>query len=442
MRSPTRISSPQPSHPHSGSPAVHYSNPYEELAELADPYDPDDPLGLGLASDDDADGGGGRRGEPVGSGSGSGSSGSGSEGDDEAWSPPNHRRSSRRRRGRKRFRGIPLTAKTLIGLLVLGLLLVLADRCAVMYSERKAEQELQKRLDLATAPNVTIHGFPFLTQVLGKDLEQVDIAVPDVAADRVSLAEVRAQAQDIRIVGDLPSSFRGATVGRMKGDVLLSFEDLSRELGASQVRFRALGPSSVRADGKLPVAGQQVSLHARAHIQRQGDRGISTSVTDMRLDIPGIATYRPGPEPRAGLYLHKKAARQISEDSEKARALLSVPSVAEKLGVSPAEAGQARNDDRMLDRITESPRFVPALLAVNLVQAANDHPQLARKLGIDPTVAAALTRLKVPELTDKLELSFQLPKKAKGIKLANIGVSPEGIRADLAGAGLTFGKTR
>ncbi|MFE2441349.1 DUF2993 domain-containing protein [Streptomyces sp. NPDC021218] len=440
MRSPTRIPSPQPSHPHSGSPAVHYSNPYEELAELADPYDPDDPLGLGLASDDDDADGGGRRGEPV--GSGSGPSGSGSEGDGPAWSPPNHRRSSRRRRGRGRFRGIPLTAKALIGLLVLGLLLVLADRCAVMYSERKAEQELQKRLDLATAPNVTIHGFPFLTQVLGKDLEQVDIAVPDVAADRVSLAEVRAQAQDIRIVGDLPSSFRGATVGRMKGDVLLSFEDLSRELGASQVRFRAMGPSSVRADGKLPVAGQQVSLHAQAHIQRQGDRGISTSVTDMRLDIPGMATYRPGPEPRAGLYLHKKAARQISEDSEKARALLSIPSVAEKLGVSPAEAGQARNDDRMLDRITESPRFVPALLAVNLVQAANDHPQLARKLGIDPTVAAALTRMKVPELTDKLELSFQLPKKAKGIKLANIGVSPEGIRADLAGAGLTFGKTR
>ncbi|MBI0378719.1 DUF2993 domain-containing protein, partial [Streptomyces albiflaviniger] len=281
MRSPTRIPSPQPSYPHDGSPGVHYRNPYEELADLADPYDPDDPLGLGLTSDDDDDADlGGRRDKPAASGSGD---------DGEQWSPPNHRRSSRRRRGR--FRAVPRTAKALIGVVVLALLLVLADRCAVMYAERKAEQELQKKLNLATAPNVTIHGFPFLTQVLGKDLQQVDIAVPDVAADRVSLAEVRAQVQDIRIVGDLPSSFRGATVGRMKGDVLLSFEDLSRELGASQVRFRALGPNSVRADGKLPVAGQQVSLHAQAHIRRQGDRGISTSVTDMRLDIPGIATY-------------------------------------------------------------------------------------------------------------------------------------------------------
>ncbi|MEU5273401.1 LmeA family phospholipid-binding protein [Streptomyces hygroscopicus] len=431
MRSPTRISPPQPSPPHSGSPGVHYRNPYEELAELADPEDPDDPLGIGLKPEDDDADLGGRRGKPV---------GSGSVDDGEPWSPPNHRRSSRRRRGR--LKAVPRLAKALIGLVVLGLLLVLGDRWAVMYAERKAEEQLQKKLDLATAPRVTIHGFPFLTQVLGKHLQQVDIAVPDVAADRVSLAEVRAQAQDIRIVGDLPSSFKGAVVGRMKGDVLLSFEDLNRELGASQVRFRALGPSSVRADGKLPVANKEVSLHAKAHIRRQGDRGISTSVTDMRLDIPEIATYRPGPGPRAGLFLHKKAAEQISEDSEKARALLSVPSVAEKLGLAPEEAGQTRNDDRQLDRITGSPRFVPALLGVNLVQAVNDHPQLARKLGIDPTVAAALARLKVPELTDKLQLSFQLPEKAKGIRLANIGVSPEGIRADLTGAEMNFGKTR
>ncbi|WNE97974.1 DUF2993 domain-containing protein [Streptomyces luomodiensis] len=426
MRSPTRISSPQPSH--DGAPA--YRNPYEELAELADPSPEDDDADLG-----------GRKDQPSGVGSDSGSSaGSGSGDDGEPWSPPNHRRSSRRRRGR--FKAVPRTAKALIGLVVLGLLLVLGDRWAVMYAERKAEQQLQKKLDLATAPNVTIHGFPFLTQVLGKKLEQVDIAVPDVAADRVSLAEVRAQAQDIRIVGDLPSSFKGAVVGRMKGDVLLSFEDLNRELGASQVRFRALGPSSVRADGKLPVAGKEVSLHAKAHIRRQGDRGISTSVSDMRLDIPEIATYRPGPGADAGLFLHKKAAEQISEDSGKAQALLSIPAVAEKLGVQPSQADRAQSDGRELDRITGSPRFVPALLGVNLVQAANDHPQLARKLGIDPTVAAALAKLKVPELTDKLELSFQLPKKAKGIRLANIGVSPEGIRADLTGTGLNFGKTR
>ncbi|MET7764731.1 DUF2993 domain-containing protein [Streptomyces sp. NPDC005393] len=431
MRSPTRISTPGPPNPQTphNDPAP-YSNPYDELAVQADPYDPDDPLGLGLKPDDDDADLGGRSGKDAHSGSAH---------DGEPWSAPNHRRSGR---ARGRFKAVPLTAKLLIGLLALAMLLVLGDRWAVMYAERKAEVTLQKKLKLATAPNVTIHGFPFVTQVLDKHLDEVDVAVPDVAADRVSLAEVSAQARDIRIHGDLPSSLNGAIVTEMKGNVLLAFEDLNRELGASQVRFRALGPSSVRADGKLPVAGQQVGLHATAHIRRKGDRGISTSVTDMRLDIPGIATYRPGPGPHAGLFLHRKAARQISDDSEKAQALLSVPSVARKLGVPPADAGQARHDDREVHRITGSPRFVPALMGTDLVNAANDHPQLAKKLGIDPTVAAALTRMKLPELSDKLELSFQLPKKAKGIKLRNIGVEPDGIRADLTGSELSFGKTR
>ncbi|RNG24567.1 DUF2993 domain-containing protein [Streptomyces botrytidirepellens] len=333
---------------------------------------------------------------------------------------------------------MPLTAKAVIGVLVLAALAVLADRCAVMYVERKAEAALQKKLKLATAPNVTIHGFPFLTQVVDKKLTQVDVAVPDVAADRVSLAEVNVQAQDIRLNADLPTSIKGAVVDRMKGDVLLAFEDLDRELGASQVRFRAFGPNSVRADGKLPVAGQNVSLHAMAHIQRQGDRGISTEVTGMRLEIPGIATYRPGKN--AGLRLHPKAAKQISEDTAKARALLEVPSVAERLGIAPEPAGRARQDDKQLDKITGSPSFVPALTKVNLVDVTNEHPELVKKLGIDPTVAAALTKYKLPELSEKLSLSFQLPEKAKDIKIQNIGVEPDGIVADLTGTRMGFGK--
>ncbi len=456
MRSPTRISSPRPHnadrepHPddsydaaqrdadataqhdaYRDGPGTPYSNPYEELAELADPYDPEDPLGLGLKPDDDDT-------SDLGSADGTGKDGvSGADG--EPWSPPDHGRSRRgRRRGRGRFKAVPLTMKAVIGVLVLAALAVLADRCAVMYVERKAETALQKKLKLATAPNVTIHGFPFVTQVMDKKLKQVDVAVPDVAADRVSLAEVNVQAQDIRLNADLPTSIKGAVVDRMKGDVLLAFGDLDRELGASQVRFQAFGPNSVRADGKLPVAGQNVSLHAMAHIQRQGDRGISTEVTGMRLEIPGIATYRPGKN--AGLRLHPKAAKQISDDTSKVRALLEVPSVAERLGIAPEPAGRARQDDQQLNKITKSPKFVPSLTNINLVDAANQNPELIKKLGIDPTVAAALTKYKLPELSEKLSLSFQLPEKAKGIKIQNIGVEPDGIVADLTGTQMGFGK--
>ncbi|WFB08761.1 DUF2993 domain-containing protein [Streptomyces sp. LX-29] len=416
MRSPTRIPS-SPSYAFDSEQRPR--NPYDELAELADPYDPDDPLGLGLKADDE---------------------------EDDSWSPPDHRRVRRRRRRRPfrtiraALRALPLLLKVTIGLAVGTLVLVLADRCAAMYAERQAAQRVQQQLGLATAPEVTIRGFPFLTQVLDQRLEQVDIAVPDVAANRVSLATVRASARDIRLTGSLPDAIDGAVVGSLKGEVLLSFDDLNRELGASQVRFSELGHDRVRASGKLPVAGQEFQLRAEARIRREGTRGISTDVSGVRLDLPGVATYRP--DRPAGLFLHRPAAERIGRDATKAKAMLSVPALARRLGVPDGAAREAQHSDARLHEITGSPRFVKRLTGVNLVDTLADHPWLLRRLGIDPDVATALTRLRPPELSKQLALSFRLPEQADELWLRHVTVERDGIRAELGGRHLDFGRGR
>src|SRR4051794_16710730 len=46
----------------------------------------------------------------------------------------------------RRLARVPRTTKVLIGLLLAALLLVLADRLAVMYAEKRAEQTLQRKL--------------------------------------------------------------------------------------------------------------------------------------------------------------------------------------------------------------------------------------------------------------------------------------------------------
>src|SRR5690606_27817413 len=138
-----------------------------------------------------------------------------------------------------------------------------------------------------------IEGFPFLTQAFDDKLDRVRVTVPDVAADRVSLAQVTAVAHDVTLRGGV-TSFRGADIDTMDGEVLLSFEDLNRELGASQVTFTGRGGDRVVARGTLPVAGHDLKVAADARIRRSGDRGISTSIGGMRLDIGDLATYRPG----------------------------------------------------------------------------------------------------------------------------------------------------
>lgn len=420
MRTPTRIpSSPEPQEPHEPQESSPHDtrefepvNPYAELAGLADPEPAagsDDPLGLGLRADTD---------------------------DDAEWAPPNHRKA---KRGIGRFAAVPLVVKLIVLVLVITSFAGLSDRFAVLYAQNKAAEKLKDSLHLAATPEVDIEGFPFLTQVVDKRLDTVRVAIPDLAADRVSLAKFEATAHDVQLDGDLPSHLTGGTVGSMDGDVLLAFDDMNRELGASQVRFSELGPDSVRAEGKLPVAGHELRMHAEARIERAGDRGVSTEISRMRLDIGDVAVYRPGTGKGEGLQLTRKAAREVSRQVAKVKSMLAVPAIAHRIGIRQQDIDAALHNEQKLHELTGSPRFVSKLMKVNLVDVVVDHPWLLQKVGIDPKIFGSLAGLTKPQLQDRLNLSFRLPPTPGDVRLRHISVEREGIRADLTGTGIPFG---
>ncbi|MYS90417.1 MULTISPECIES: DUF2993 domain-containing protein [Streptomyces] len=411
MRTPHRMDT---QHPHDRSEQPR--NPYEELGALDDgPLEEtplEDFLGEEAARRDEV--------EPE-------------------WSPPDHRRGGRRRRNR--FAGLPLAVKAVVGLVVLAAFVALADRWAVLYAEHRAADTLKDRLDLAAAPEVEIGGFPFLTQLADKRLESVKVTVPDVAADRVSLAKVSATAHDIRLDADGLTSVRGAHVPRFDGDVLLSFEDLNRELGASQVTFTGEGRDRVRANGTLPVAGHDLRLRAEARIQRQGERGIATEIGGMRLDIGDLATYRPGTRASEGLHLTPKGTADLARETRKARALLSVPAIVQRMGVPEATVRDALADDGKLAELTGSPRFARQAERLNLIDLALDNPDVLRRLGLDPNLLDELSGLTRPVLADRLALAFELPKPEQGdVRLDDVRVEEDGIRVRVSGSGLTLGR--
>ncbi|MEU9311924.1 DUF2993 domain-containing protein [Streptomyces sp. NPDC048256] len=356
------------------------------------------------------------------------------------WTPPVHRRGGRRRRGR--FAGLPLAAKAVVSLVVLAAFVTLADRWALLYAERKAADTLKDQLDLAAAPEVEIGGFPFLTQLADKRLDSVRVTVPDVSADRVSLAKVSATAHDIRLDADGLTSVRGAHVPRLDGDVLLSFADLNRELGASQVMFTGDGRDRVKARGILPVAGHDLRLRAEATIRRQGERGIGTQIGGIRLDIGDLATYRPGTRVSDGLHLTPKASADVARETRKAKALLSVPAVVQRLGVPEAAVREALSDDGKLAELTGSPRFARQAQTLNLIDLALDNPEVLRGLGLDPDLLNALSQLTRPALADRLSLAFQLPEPKTGdMRLQYVRVEKDGIRVRLTGSGLALGSS-
>ncbi|GAP49061.1 DUF2993 domain-containing protein [Streptomyces azureus] len=418
MRTPHRVDtqhlpqdrSEQP-RDHSGQPR----NPYDELGALDDGPLEETPLADFLGEDAE------RRDER-----------------EPQWSPPDHRRGGRRRRNR--FAGLPLAMKAVVGLVVLAAFVALADRWALLYAEHRAADTLKDRLDLAAAPEVEIGGFPFLTQLADKRLESVKVTVPDVAADRVSLARVSATAHDIRLDADGLTSVRGAHIPRFDGDVLLSFEDLNRELGASQVTFTGEGRDRVRARGTLPVAGHDLRLRAEARIQRQGERGIATEIGGMRLDIGDLATYRPGTRPAEGLHLTAKGTADLARQTRKAKALLSVPAIVQRMGVPEATVREALADDGKLAELTGSPKFARQAERLNLIDLALDNPEVLRRLGLDPNLLDELSGLTRPVLADRLALAFELPKPEQGdVRLDDVRVEEDGIRVRVSGSGLTVG---
>lgn len=431
MRTPHRT---EPLH-RSPDPSAAPRNPYEELAALDDGPTEDGFPGAGSPEDFFWEGTTEREAQER------EEQGAGKRDEEEPeWTPPVHRRGGRRRKGR--LAGLPFAAKTVVGLVVLTAFLALGDRWALLYAEHRSAAALKDQLGLAAAPEVEIGGFPFLTQLAGRRLESVRVTVPDVAADRVSLAKVSATAHDIRLDADGLTSVRGARVPRLDGDVLLSFADLNRELGASQVEFTGDGDDRVRARGTLPVAGHDLRVRAEATIRRHGERGIATRIGGIRLDIGELATYRPGTGASDGLHLTPKASADLATETRKAKALLSVPAIVQRLGVPRATVREALSDDGELAELSGSERFARQARSLNLIDLALDHPEALRALGLDPDLLDALSRLTRPALADRLSLAFELPEPKQGdVRLRSVRVERDGIRVRLTGSGLSVGSS-
>jgi hypothetical protein len=82
--------------------------------------------------------------------------------------------------------------KVLLVLLVLVIGgVVAADRIGVRIAQDQIGQQIQAQNYLLRQPDVTIHGFPFLTQALGGEYERIDVVIGDWTQEDIKLSDVR-----------------------------------------------------------------------------------------------------------------------------------------------------------------------------------------------------------------------------------------------------------
>ncbi|MFJ8230489.1 DUF2993 domain-containing protein [Streptomyces sp. NPDC094448] len=147
---------------------------------------------------------------------------------------------------------------SLITAVVLGGLFVAADRVAVNMAESEVAERVKTSQGLARTPDVSINGFPFLTQVAGKKLDGVDVTLKSVTASAdgrpVNITDVRAELGDVKINSD----FSSAVAGTADGSGRISYEDLTRAAPRGATIGYA-GPERA-AKGQVKVSGSLLDV--------------------------------------------------------------------------------------------------------------------------------------------------------------------------------------
>jgi hypothetical protein len=167
----------------------------------------------------------------------------------------------------------------LFALIVVLVLLVIADRVALAVAENAfADQAVSSGMPVK--PSVTIEGFPFLTQVIAKDFQKVDISATNIPAGPVDITSVKATLNGMH----LNSSFSGATVDHINATGFVSFGALASVGSVAGLTMTAAGPNEV----KITAGAGPLSDTEFAKIVQTGPTTISVQVLPSNGLLSGV----------------------------------------------------------------------------------------------------------------------------------------------------------
>lgn len=172
----------------------------------------------------------------------------------------------------------------LFGVVLLLVLLVVVDRVALVITENQFASQF-KTQGFPVKPSVTIHGFPFLTQLIGKDFKQVDISASNVPAGPVTITTVHATATGMHLSS--LSSSATATVDKITATAFISNQSLEGAGGLTDftnVTATQVGNNILKISASL---GGVVSDTEELQITQTGPQTISVSVVPNSGGIVG-----------------------------------------------------------------------------------------------------------------------------------------------------------
>lgn len=169
-------------------------------------------------------------------------------------------------------------------LFVIVVLLIAVDRVAVAVAESKISDRVAASYSLPAKPSVTIRGFPFLTQVLAGDYQEIDVTAGRVPVAKITLTQLTARLKGVHAsVSELlhGGGLSTVTADRAAGSAVIPFSELARWLPRG-IRLSRAGPD-VRVSGAVHVLGVRVPLSGTA---APSVTGAGIRVTPKDFTIP------------------------------------------------------------------------------------------------------------------------------------------------------------
>jgi len=192
-----------------------------------------------------------------------------------------------------------------IALVIIVVLLVAIDFAARAVAENVMANKIEQQ-GLQHKPDVSIDGFPFLTQVASRDFGQVNLAAADQTEGPVTITSINATGRDIKLNS---YAFSSGTIGSLSGTALISFsslgDTLSQQVGplgsllnGAGLSLTAAGPHEVKASlNVLVVSGSATWRVSRLNGNRLDVRLVSSSglpssllssIQDITLQLPKL----------------------------------------------------------------------------------------------------------------------------------------------------------
>jgi hypothetical protein len=172
---------------------------------------------------------------------------------------------------------------------VLAGLLVGADRLGLLLAEHVAQNKLANYTEAGTKPQVSVHGFPFLTQAIRGKYSDIEVTSSNLQVGDFTSADldVHLRGAHLPLGTVLGGNLKELPVDRVDGTVTLPYDELAKLSKIPGLTLTAQG-DQVRAAATVSIPGIGVGLPvAGLGSLRLNGQAVDLSVS--RLTVAGVA---------------------------------------------------------------------------------------------------------------------------------------------------------